>query len=107
MIFRAPRRLSRVAASAQKTIAFAIGGPIDRADLPGLCERVCALLDRSGADVVLCDVGGIEPDAVTVDALARLQLGARRHGCHVRLRRASTELLELVAFMGLRDVLPD
>jgi ABC-type transporter Mla MlaB component len=96
-----------MAARAPQTIAFAIGGPITRADLPGLCERVCGLLERSGADVALCDVGGIEPDAVTVDALARLQLGARRHGCQVRLRRASTELLELVAFMGLRDVLPD
>jgi hypothetical protein len=44
---------------------------------------------------------------VTVDALARLQLGARRHGCQVRLRNASTELLELVAFMGLENVLPE
>jgi ABC-type transporter Mla MlaB component len=44
---------------------------------------------------------------VTVDALARLQLAARRHGCTVRLQNASSELLELVSFMGLRDVLPD
>ena len=93
--------------STPRTIAFAIGGPITRADLPGLCERVCALLERSGATVVVCDVSGIDPDAVTVDALARLQLAARRHGCQVRLRHASDELLELVAFMGLRDVLPD
>ncbi len=63
-------------ASAPRTIAFAIGGPITRADLSGLCERVCALLQRSGADVAICDVGGVEPDAVTVDALARLQLAA-------------------------------
>jgi len=93
--------------STPRTIVFAIGGPITRADLPGLCERVCALLETSGATVVMCDVSGIEPDAVTVDALARLQLAARRHGCQVRLRHASDELLELVAFMGLRDVLPD
>ena len=32
--------------------AFAIGGPIARADLPGLCDRVCALLRESGATVV-------------------------------------------------------
>jgi hypothetical protein len=56
---------------------------------------------------VLCDVHGVEPDAVTVDALCRLQLGARRHRCEVRLRHASRELLELVEFMGLTDVLPD
>jgi ABC-type transporter Mla MlaB component len=52
-------------------------------------------------------VDGVASDAVTVDALARLQLAARRHGCQVRLRGASMELRELVAFMGLRDVLPD
>jgi len=46
-------------------------------------------------------------DAVTVDALARLQLAARGYGCRVRLRNASAELLDLVAFMGLEDVLPD
>ncbi|MFN2470361.1 MAG: STAS domain-containing protein [Gaiellaceae bacterium] len=90
-----------------RTIAFAIESPIARADLPGLCERVCTLLDSFGAGVALCDVTGVEVDAVTVDALARLQLAARRHGCQVRLRGASSELLELVAFMGLRDVLPD
>jgi ABC-type transporter Mla MlaB component len=96
-----------MAARAPQTIAFAVHGPIARADLPGLCERVCALLEGSGAGVVLCDVRGVKPDAVTVDALARLQLAARRHGCQVRLRHASTELLELLSFMGLADVLPD
>jgi ABC-type transporter Mla MlaB component len=96
-----------MATPAPQPIAFAIDGPIARADLPGLCERVCALLERSGADVALCDVSGVDPDAVTIDALARLQLAARRHGCQVRLRHASSELLELLAFMGLRDVLPD
>jgi ABC-type transporter Mla MlaB component len=94
-------------ASAPQTVAFAIRGPITSADLPGLCDRVCALLAEGRAGVALCDVHGVEPDAVTVDALARLQLGARRHGCQVRLRGASAELLELVEFMGLADVLPD
>jgi len=89
-----------------QTIAFAITGPICRADLPGLCTRVCGLLETSRPTVALCDVRGVEPDAVTVDALARLQLAARRHGCQVRLRHASVELLAFVAFMGLTDVLP-
>jgi ABC-type transporter Mla MlaB component len=96
-----------MAVPAPQTTAFAVKGPIARADLPGLCERVCALLKQSGADVALCDVTGVEPDAVTVDALARLQLAARRHGCQVRLCHASAELLDLLSFMGLRDVLPD
>ena len=96
-----------MAANAPQTIAFAIKGPIARSDLPGLCDRVCELLDGSGASVAFCDVTGVPADAVTVDALARLQLAARRHRCEVRLRGVSDELLELVAFMGLCDVLPD
>ena len=94
-------------ALAPQAIDFAITGPIARADLPGLCDRVCALLTASGADFADCDVRSVEPDAVAVDALARLQLAARRHGCRVRLRGASTELRELLGFMGLRDVLPE
>ena len=96
-----------MAASAPQRVAFAIHAPIERTDLPGLCERVCALLELSGADVAVCAVHGVAPDAVTADALARLQLAAGRRGCQVRLRGASRELLELLAFMGLRDVLPD
>jgi uncharacterized protein len=91
---------------APRTIDFAIRGPIARADLPGLCERVCALLTDSGADLAFCDVCSVDCDAVTVEALARLQLAARRLGCQVRLVQASDELVELVKFMGLRDVLP-
>ena len=64
------------------------------------------LLEQSRGGVALCDVSGVDPDAVTVDALARLQLAARRHGCQVRLLHPSRELLELLAFMGLTDVLP-
>jgi ABC-type transporter Mla MlaB component len=94
-----------MAAQAPPT-TFAVHGPIARADLPGLCDRVCALFEQSAAGVMLCDVGSVQPDAVTVDALARLQLAAGRYGCQVRLRNASDELLELVAFMGLLDVLP-
>jgi ABC-type transporter Mla MlaB component len=86
-------------------VAFAIRGPIGRADLPGLCERVCALLTESRAEIVCCKVTGVGVDAVTVDALARLQLAARRQGCRVVLRGASPQLRELLAFMGLSHVL--
>ena len=55
-------------------VAFAIRGPIARTDLPGLCDRVCGLLRPASAEVALCDVTGADADAVTVDALARLQL---------------------------------
>jgi ABC-type transporter Mla MlaB component len=94
-------------ASAPQAIDFAVRGPIARADLHGLCERVCALLEDSGAIVAVCDLHSVEPDAVTVDALARLQLAARRQGCRVRLRHASSELRNLVSFMGLEEVLTE
>ena len=61
-----------------------------------------------GPRAIFCDLGELaEADAATIDALARLQLAARRHACQVRLRNASGELLELVAFLGLEDVLPE
>jgi ABC-type transporter Mla MlaB component len=85
-------------------IDFSVRGPIARADLPGLCERICGLLSSASAETATCNVAGLPTDAVTVDALARLQLAARRTGCSIRLRNASPELCELVAFMGLADV---
>ena len=67
------------------TFTFAVRGPIARDDLPGLCRRVGALFAAHGPGVAHCDVATVEADAVTVDALARLQLAARRSGCQVRL----------------------
>ena len=94
-------------ATSAPTTTFAVGGPIARSDLAGLCDRVCALLRSSGTKVALCDVQGVPVDAVTVEALARLQLAAKHTDSRVHLRNASHELLELVAFMGLEDVLPE
>lgn len=87
-------------------VTLAIRGPILPADLTGLCARVCRELEACGGAPVLCDVDGVGADATTVDALARLQLAVRRHGCRLRMRRASADLRQLVAFMGLEDVLP-
>jgi ABC-type transporter Mla MlaB component len=94
-------------ASTPRPVALAIRGPILRTDLPGLCARVCELLGRSAPRELVCDVAGVEPDAVTVDALARLQLAAKSHGCRVRLLNATPELSRLVGFMGLADVLTE
>jgi ABC-type transporter Mla MlaB component len=96
-----------MATAPPRALTFAVHGPIRRADLDGLCARVCRLLGESGAAVAFCDVADVPADAVTVEALARLQLGARHHGCRVRLRRASPELRSLVELMGLTQVLPE
>jgi ABC-type transporter Mla MlaB component len=95
-----------MAAPEAQTITLALSAPIARADLQQLCECVCGLVERTGAGVALCDVSRLDPSVVTIDALARLQLAARRRGCEVRLRRPSKELRKLVDFMGLAEVLP-
>jgi ABC-type transporter Mla MlaB component len=59
------------------------------------------------AALVDCDVSALaRPDLGAVDALARVALVARRHGCDVRLSHAGSELRELVALAGLDTVLP-
>lgn len=90
----------------QPAIAMAIWGPIGRSDLPGLSDRICRLLCEARPALVCCDVAGVQADAVTVDALARLQLAAARHGCRVLLTGAAESLRDLIALMGLDDVLP-
>jgi hypothetical protein len=54
---------------------------------------------------IVCDVQPVVPDGRALDALARLQLNARRLGLELLLRNASNELLELIAFAGLDEVL--
>jgi ABC-type transporter Mla MlaB component len=84
-----------------------LSGPIARDDIPALCERVHVLVESCDAEPVQCDVGGLdEPDALTIDALARLQLTALRMGRRLGFRDACGELRDLVEFLGLGDVLP-
>ena len=87
------------------TVAFAVAGPIARADLPAICRDIVALLEATGADVALCDVGALSADAVAVDALARIQLAARRMGRDVVLGHVAEDLYDLLAFVGLAGAL--
>jgi ABC-type transporter Mla MlaB component len=81
-------------------------GPVTHDAIPALCERARRLLEGCDAGPVLCDVGALhEPDAITIDALARLQLTARRLGHRVELRGTREELEDLLALTGLREVL--
>jgi hypothetical protein len=57
------------------------------------------------ANMVPCDVRCLGAEAAVVDALARLQLAAMRAGCRISLCNATPELVELIAFVGLADVL--
>jgi hypothetical protein len=53
---------------------------------------------------IVCDVGALPPDALAVEALARLQLNARRAGLELHLRGASDDLQSLLSFCGLLEV---
>ena len=66
-----------------------------------LCTQVRRLLGRGDVDVVTCDCTGADADLEAIDALARLQLTARRLGGRIRLRAAPAELTELIDFVGV------
>ena len=86
-----------------------ISGHITAADIPSLCSRARAVACRgkSGENMVLCDVGAIEePDAVCVEALARVRLTIKRLGREVRFLRVGPELNELIDLIGLCGALP-
>ena len=60
--------------------------------------------ERATPKLVICDVTALtEPDLETVDALARLELTARRQGARLLLVEACEDLFRLLAFAGLRD----
>ena len=53
------------------------------------------------------DVSGLaEPDALTLEALVRLQLIAHRFGVSIRLHNPCAGLVDLLTLLGLSDVLP-
>lgn len=80
-----------------------VGGSLAAADLP----RLCAAIEEGDAEVVVCDVGALlAVDVGTIDALARLQLTARRRGSRMCLRGCSPALEALLAFAGLAEALP-
>lgn len=55
---------------------------------------------------MVCDVTHLRSDAVSIDALARLQLLAKHYGREIRLRHAHEDLKGLIELMGLSEVLP-
>jgi hypothetical protein len=58
-----------------------------------------------GADeVVIGRLGTQRPDLALIDALARVQLEARRLGCEIRVRRPCQELCELLTLVGMTDL---
>jgi anti-anti-sigma regulatory factor len=91
---------------ARRVRQLVISGSLTPADTAALCARARAELERSGAEVLVCDVAAVtHPDAATIEALARLQLTARRLGRRMRLRDPTPALAGLLDLFGLADVL--
>jgi hypothetical protein len=73
----------------------------------GTTRDVVLVLD-SDVEVVLWRMDGVpDPDLWVVDALARLQLAARRVGGSIRLRNPCDRLRALLDVVGLTEVFPD
>ena len=88
------------------TIRLVLQGPMAASDVPALCEHLASLLDASRANRVEYDCSGLtSADLCTLEALARLQLTAARHGSDMVLERAPPSLVALVAFAGLARIL--
>jgi anti-anti-sigma regulatory factor len=84
---------------------LAVEGYLDATTIAALRERLQSLV-HSGADLVICDVGMLDTcDLVAIDALAHLTLIGRQLGCEVQVTRVSDQLAELIAFVGLKQVL--
>lgn len=89
------------------SIVVVVGGQIAPADVAAICDRIGMLLERSEADLVVCDVGALaDPDAASLDALCRLQLIARRLGRRAQALDTRGELQDLLVFTGLSGAVP-
>jgi hypothetical protein len=80
---------------------------IDRSerDSVALTKRLASMIAISGATVIVCDVRPLSIDLATVELLARLEREASRHGARLRLHHVPDPLGDLVALVGLGDVL--
>jgi ABC-type transporter Mla MlaB component len=93
--------------SGPKSVVLYMCSPVSRDTIAGLCRRVQEMLGIRGVHLVTCEVGTLtDPDPVAVDALARMQLTARRAGGSIRLRHARARLRDLLAVIGLGEALP-
>jgi len=85
---------------------WALRPSVAREDVPGLCADFVASLADGCPTVVTWDVSAAtEPDAVTIEALARLQLCALRVGRRIRIEGACRQLADLLSVTGLDGVL--
>lgn len=79
---------------------------LDRARIPQLCARLDAILRERDVGFLLCDLReAASPSCDTVEALARVRLLARRHGCAFGVLHPGDALRDLLVLLGLDEAL--
>lgn len=88
-------------------MVLVLRGRLQRADIGQLRLPLRLAHDEPDVSTLVCDVQGLcRPDLGTVEALARLQLLARRLDRPLVLRGASDDLHQLIELVGLVEHLP-
>ncbi|MEU8541869.1 STAS domain-containing protein [Streptomyces sp. NPDC048717] len=73
---------------------------------PDEVRRLCELLAAAPPTVVVCDLAGLTGAGLAaVDVVARLRLAARRGGHRLLFWGAGPELRDVLALVGLGDLL--
>jgi ABC-type transporter Mla MlaB component len=94
--------------SARQTICVAVRPHLAREEVRALGEQLVRRLSEGDVAEVQVDVSSVRrPDVVHIDALARIQLVARRQDSRVRLIGPCPRLLELLVLVGLEDMFRD
>lgn len=86
------------------SVVMVIGRVITPGEIGALCRHLSTLLKHKDSRLVVCDVSALAiPDLTAVEAVARLQLTARRAGAQIRLVHVGARLRELLEMAGLCD----
>jgi STAS domain len=90
-----------------RTVVVVVDGPLSRRGIAGLCTGARRLLATGEVDLITYDMGAVvEPDVMAIEALARLQLTARRLRGSIQVRHVSGELRDMLDMAGLCAVVP-
>jgi hypothetical protein len=97
---------STPSAKPDRQALFVVPPTAGSVDVESLCGRLVSMLRSTPAGVVRCDVSALGAGLEDVEAVARLQLTARRRGARIWLCSAPGELAGLLACLGLAGVVP-
>ena len=101
---RVPHGMPRIAQRRSESLVLVLDGPAGATMVDALCDRMAIALTHTSADVVVCDIASpTEANVALVNALARMQLTARRLGRSITVRHACPEVRHLLDLLGLTD----